>query len=974
MDNIVSLNVRGLRNATKRANVFYYLRQYTASVICLQETHSSTADEKLWSAEWGSPIFYSHGTARSAGVAVLFPKNRQCQIIDLCRDEEGRYLIIEAELGDLHFVLCNLYAPNTDNPVFFTKLFEEIERFNIVDLMLIGDFNLVINAKIDRTVDTVYHPRALACLLQNMERLNLCDVWRARNASKVLYSWEKSGINGSQCGSRIDMMLCNNALISKCSEVTYNNSLYSDHMLLLVQLNCTNHPRGPGYWKFNALLLQDQDYVIQIRELLSKIVNMDMICIKKWEYMKYKVAEFTKSYSKSCAVEKKKRYQQLLFLVNELKLKLQAHPENTTIALSLANIESEMLEYITLKRQAAKFRAKARWDELGEKSNKYFLSLEKSNYNKKVLTEIITECGVLTQDPEVILVEEKKYYQKLYEADPTVNFVLVNDTGVRVRDSCVTKLRNIISVDECKQSVDSLKLCKTPGCDGLSAEFYQFFWKEIESLYMDCIYAAFDTKKLHDSALKGIISLIPKKDKDLRYIKNWRPLTMLNTDYKILATALANRIKTILDYLIAEDQTGFMAGRQISCTIRKVNDLVHLGNYTNTPGFVVNADFEKCFDTISYAGIRGSLRFFGFPEEYISCVDLLLDGFNSCVANNGHFSDFFNVDRSCHQGCPLAPYLMVLCGEAMAVQFRINEEIPPYVVRNITQKLSQHADDTQIVVADEPGVISKIVQVFQLMRDNIGLKINYEKTTVHMIGGSMIQECEVPLRWTQDPPVMLGINSGDYVKQYDQALDKAQEVLNTWSVRNVSLMGKITVINTLVASLFVYLMQALPSPGNYFFQKFDTMISAFLWGSSKAKAKIPLVLLQAKKELGGLKLVNLRARNQSLKMQWLFRKEAFFDDILATILPQGLGALFLECTMHEKWVDKFVKDCAPPFWLDVIKAWFHLQYKTLDKIADDGDINQQIIWCNAHILIDKKTNLFFALYREGFNICDTTVR
>ena len=147
---------------------------------------------------------------------------------------------------------------------------------------------------------------------------------------------------------------------------------------------------------------------------------------------------------------------------------------------------------------------------------------------------------------------------------------------------------------------------------------------------------ALKTRMLPMTARRGIISLIPKKGRDLMHVKNWRPLTMLNTDYKILASMLADRIKLVLPYVISEYQTGFMSGHQITTTIRKVLDLTEMGNLLGEPGYIINADFEKCFDLITYEGITGAMGFFGFPQEYVQLTQLLLNEFESCVTNNGY--------------------------------------------------------------------------------------------------------------------------------------------------------------------------------------------------------------------------------------------------------------------------------------------------------------------------------------------------
>ena len=116
--------------------------------------------------------------------------------------------------------------------------------------------------------------------------------------------------------------------------------------------------------------------------------------------------------------------------------------------------------------------------------------------------------------------------------------------------------------------------------------------------------------KLHISARRGIITLIPKKDRDPNYIKNWRPLTMLNVDYKIVAKAIAQRLKAHLHKVIHPDQTGFLQGRFIGENIRKILDLIEYTENENIPALLISVDFEKCFDRIEWQAVKGALNFF----------------------------------------------------------------------------------------------------------------------------------------------------------------------------------------------------------------------------------------------------------------------------------------------------------------------------------------------------------------------------
>ena len=125
---------------------------------------------------------------------------------------------------------------------------------------------------------------------------------------------------------------------------------------------------------------------------------------------------------------------------------------------------------------------------------------------------------------------------------------------------------------------------KTPGTDGLPAEFYKTFWKDISSLLVSALNYAFESGCLSITQRRGIIKLIPKKDAELYFIKNWRPITLLNTDYKIAAKALANRIKSVLPSLINNDQTGFMKGRFIGENVRLIDCIIQYAAEKNIPG------------------------------------------------------------------------------------------------------------------------------------------------------------------------------------------------------------------------------------------------------------------------------------------------------------------------------------------------------------------------------------------------------
>ena len=133
---------------------------------------------------------------------------------------------------------------------------------------------------------------------------------------------------------------------------------------------------------------------------------------------------------------------------------------------------------------------------------------------------------------------------------------------------------------------------------------------------------------------------------------------MLNTDYKILAKALANRLQKVIGHLIYEEQVGYIKGRYIGEEIRTIEDIILLTKEQNTPGFVTLIDFEKSFDSIEWPFLFKCLEQFNFGAVFPSCVCILYTNVNSCVRNNGYYSEMFEISRS-RQGCPLSSLLFI---------------------------------------------------------------------------------------------------------------------------------------------------------------------------------------------------------------------------------------------------------------------------------------------------------------------------
>ena len=139
--------------------------------------------------------------------------------------------------------------------------------------------------------------------------------------------------------------------------------------------------------------------------------------------------------------------------------------------------------------------------------------------------------------------------------------------------------------------------------------------------------------------------MIEKKGKDKRLIKNWRPISLLNIDTRILSKVLATRIKSVIKSVIQPDQTDYVPGRYIGESVRLISDILEYTDDHSLPGFLVTADIEKAFDSIEHPFIVVTLKKLGFGPTFINWLKLLLFKQESCVMNNCHSPGYFKCSR-----------------------------------------------------------------------------------------------------------------------------------------------------------------------------------------------------------------------------------------------------------------------------------------------------------------------------------------
>ena len=266
----LSLNVRGIRTFEKRKSIFNWLTKQNSDIYFLQETYSTEEIENQWKKQWLGDIYFAHGSNHSRGVAILIRKYFDFKLKSFRSDEEGRYLILEAIIQDVPFLLVNIYAPNTTTKqsLFFKTLSELIcdEGYNESDYktLLGGDLNVAMDPDLDCSGGNPLVQDSVKCVEDVMTNNNLVDIWRIRNPNSKKFSWrQKSPI----VQRHLDYWFISDLLQDDVAKVDIVTAIKTDHHAITLEIDSVDdQKRGPSFWKLNNSLLDDVLFVERLRK------------------------------------------------------------------------------------------------------------------------------------------------------------------------------------------------------------------------------------------------------------------------------------------------------------------------------------------------------------------------------------------------------------------------------------------------------------------------------------------------------------------------------------------------------------------------------------------------------------------------------------------------------------------------------------------------------------------------------------
>jgi len=726
-------------------------------------------------------------------------------------------------------------------------------------------------------------------------------------------------------------------------------SILSDHSPISLTIKFLESPNiGPGHWKLNVAILSETEYktamrakLTEVKQMYSEIEDWNL----QWELMKYEIRKFSIQYSKerkrkniNTKLEKEKELEQLL---------LDEHANDDATTNRIETLKSELEDIYLNEADGAIIRSRAQWHEQGEKSTSYFYNLEKLRAVNKNIKKLIIDNAEITNQAE-ILNEISAFYEQLYkkiDTDTDVNNAFLTQQNIpQLSDAEKISCEGLITVQEVESILGKLKKNKSPGNDGIPVEFYNEFWNEISSTLINSYNYSFDHGILTTSQRQAVISLINKPGKDKMYIQNWRPISLLNIDYKIMTKCLSERLLKVINTIVHHSQFGFIKGRNITEAIRTILDIVDNTDLQKRHGILLALDFQKAFDTLSWDYLFKTLELYNFGVEYQRWVKLCYTDISSCVTNYKHASTYFNIKRGVRQGDPLSPYLFILSLELLSLKIREDRNIRGITFGEEEIKLITFADDTTAFLQDESDA-KKLFKYLQGFEKLAGLTINKQKSEGLWLGANKYSNFRpLGVSWKTCIKI-LGINIS-YDKEemirlnFYAKLNEIKQKLNIWRQRDLTIFGKILLIKSFALSQILYLTSALPLPSK-FVSELDEIIYSFLWNGKQHKVKKCVVIQNYYN--GGQKMISMTDMINAQRITWIKKylndTASYWKSTMKCILKIDRLDIFL---LSNYDIPKSISE----FYRAVLQSWKDIQS---DQIHSIDDIKEQYLWYNHHL-------------------------
>ena len=608
--------------------------------------------------------------------------------------------------------------------------------------------------------------------------------------------------------------------------------------------------------------------------------------------------------------------------------------------------------------------------------------MEKARASAKIMDSLKTSQGDVITSQEGIMREQTKFYRDIYssnrEFDANKANKFINGSQIpKLSEEQKTTLDTEISLAETAIALQSMKNNSAPGLDGITTSFLKFFWSKLNKLILESFNMSYTKGEMSVTQKQAVITLLHKgKNLPRDELANWRPISLTNTDYKVLAKCFALRLSKVITDIINDNQVGFIKGRQISTMIRLIDDAIDMMNTLDKPGILLAVDYRRAFDSVSKEFIVWAFKQFNFGEYFVRWVNVLTTNTESSIHYLGWLSESFPVNTGIRQGCPFSPLAFIIALEMLAIKIRDDNQIKgleiPISASEVSPihflKILLYADDITLFLQDKDDM-KRALDTIDKFSEFANLEINKNKTEAMWLGRLKTNKENLYDIKFKEKVKIVGIvfNNSIPASQIEEnwysRLEKIQQIMVSWSKRNLSISGKLCIIKTFLISQFVHVMQALILPPQVL-NNLNTILFRFLWKkkftNTRAFEKVKRVVLCNEIDKGGLNMIDIKTMQASFVLNWAFKLLQSNGEIWS-VFPRYLFSKLgvnLSCFLADTKPKLFsgLGYIKSEFWKQVLITWLdNMQNLKNNSIIE---VNHSNLWNNTQIVFRNKP-LFF---------------
>ncbi|CAM2115636.1 unnamed protein product [Caretta caretta] len=634
--------------------------------------------------------------------------------------------------------LVNIYAPQLSSrrPQFYQQVSDFLGTLDSHEcLVLGGDFNTTLE---ERDHSGAEPSPAAANILQGIvDHHSLVDVWRDHHPDDTsTFTFVRVEAHRSH-HSRLDRIYLSRFHLSQAHSSAIRPAPFSDHHLVTVTVSLRAERPGPAYWHFNNSLLEDESFVMSFREFWlawREQWRAFPLVRRWWDLGKVRAKLFCRDYTWGTSQRRNAAIEQLEREVLEMERRLAADPKDPSLCGACREKREELWALEDHRARGAFVRSRIRLLREMDRGSRFFYALEKTRGAKKHVTCLLAEDGTPLTDPEEMCGRARDFYTSLFSPDPTdpdaceVLWEELPTVSVGDRD----RLELPLTLAEFSEALRRMPTNKSPGMDGLTVEFYHAFWDILGPDLVIVWAESLQSGVLPLSCRRAVLALLPKKG-DLRDLRNWRPVSLLSTDYKIVAKAISLRLGSVMADVVHPDQTYTVPGRSIFDNLFLVRDLLELGQRDGLSFALLSLDQEKAFDRVDHGYLLSTLQAFGFGPQFVSFLQVLYASAECLVRLNWTLTEPVSFGRGVQQGCPLSGQLYALAIEPFLCLLR--RRMTGLVLREpeLRLVLSAYADDVLLMVQD-PGDLARVEACQAIYSAASSARVNWVKSSGLAVG------------------------------------------------------------------------------------------------------------------------------------------------------------------------------------------------------------------------------------------------